>query len=77
MKTLEKKTEPTMDRPMSSQFPTFYIDDKQMPEIVDWENGEEYLIKAKVRIQRKTTISDLDSETVDATIEMLSYELEK
>ena len=77
MKTLEKKSEPMLDCPMSSTSPTFYVCDEQMPEIADWETGEEHTIKIKIRMQRKNVMSNLDSENIDATMEMLSYEVEK
>lgn len=77
MKTLEKKSEPMMDTPMSSNFPTFYVCNEQIPEIADWEVNKEYIIRVKVKMTNKTTRINMDGEDIDATIQLLSYDVEK
>lgn len=77
MKTLEKKSEPAMDMPMLSNFPTFYVCDEQMPEIADWEVDKEYTLRIKVKMTNQTKRVNMDGEDIDATIQMLSYEVEK
>lgn len=77
MKSLEKKSEPSMNMPMSSNFPIFYVCDEQMPEIADWEVDKEYTIRVKVKMTNQTKRINMDSEDIDATMQMLSYEVEK
>ena len=54
-------------------FPCLYIDSKQMPEIDEWEVGEEYEIKLKVKM-KSYSISDEGDQRSRAELSVESYE---
>ena len=77
MKSLERKSEPTLDSVQSSSFPCFYVSDDEMPEVSDWEIDGEYMLTVKVHVANKSQHVDLDGTDTDATLEVLSYEVQK
>lgn len=77
MKSLEIKSEPYLDMPMSSHFPAFHVCDEQMEEISEWEADGEYTIKVKVKVKSKTQSATIDGIDTDAQLEVLAYETEK
>lgn len=76
LKSLERKTEPMLDMPMSSSYPSFYVCDEQMPEVAEWEVEGEYTLTVKVRLKSKSQRSNMDAVHTDAELEVLAYELE-
>jgi len=77
VKSLEMKSEPMLDSPMTSMFPSFYVNGVQMSEIDSWEVGEEYMLKVKVSMKNYNSYMDMKGTHSDGTIEVMSYEIEK
>ena len=78
MKSLEKKFESSsIEMPMSSSFPSFYVCDEQMPEIADWEPDGEYTITVKVRVKTKSQFATMEGVDTDSCLEVLAYEISK
>lgn len=59
------------ETPMRTDYPSFYLNAKQMPEIEDWQVGEEYTLTVKVRLESKN--KELTSPA-SGSLEVLSYE---
>lgn len=74
MKSLEMKSEPGLEMPTMSSFPSFYVCDEQMPEIADWEADGEYTLTVKFRVKTKSQTADLEGIDTDACLEVLAYE---
>ena len=75
MKSLEKKSEPMIDMPMTSSFPMFYVSGEQMPEIKEWEVGKVYELKVKVRVSSYNENVTIDSEHCSSELVVESYEV--
>ena len=75
MKSLEKKSEPMLDMPTMSDFPTFYVDGEQMPEIKKWEVGKTYELKVKVRVSSYNENVTIDSEHCSSELAVEAYEV--
>lgn len=75
MKSLEQKSEPMFEMPMTSNFPQLCVDDTVMPEIKGWEVGKTYMLKIKVKMTKKEVDTDIDGTDTDADFDILSYEV--
>lgn len=76
MKSLEMQSEPMLEMPMQSSFPSFRVCDEQMSEITDWPVDGEYTLTVKVRVKTKDQESTVDGVDTDACLEVLSYEVQ-
>ena len=74
MKSLERKTEPVLDSPMESSFPSFHVGGMQMPEIDSWATGGEYMLTVKVKMRHHSTDIDMHGKSSDARLDVLEYE---
>ena len=59
--------------PEKTYFPSFYVDSKQMPDIDNWEVGEEYTITVKVKMCSYSLSEREDKSMSSAEIEVLEY----
>ena len=75
MKSLEKKSELSMDECSMGNFPQLYVDDEQMPEIVDWEVDKKYTLKVVVQMKTQNTHTDIDGTDTNAYFDITSYEV--
>lgn len=76
MKSLAKIPEKMLSVPEVSDgpyYPCVYVDGKQMPEIDDWEVGEEYTITVKVKVRSYTMSEDEKNERSSAELELIEY----
>jgi len=65
----EKKFMDEMEGHPSSRLPSFDVDDKQMPEIKNWEQGESYILIVKVNMRMKRS----DKRGTNADLDIVSY----
>ncbi len=63
------------DMPMMSNFPRLCVDDTQMSEVRDWEVGNTYMLKIKVKMTKKEVDTDIDGTDTDGEFDILSYEV--
>ena len=77
MKSLQKTSDLMLDAPMEINFPIFFVNGEQMPEIDTWVVGEEYTIKVKIKMTHYDTHIDINKTTSHAEFDMLSYDVEK
>lgn len=76
MKSLERKTEPSLDGPIDISFPNFYVSNEQMKEIDNWELGETYEIKVKIKMRDYHSTMTLDGEVKSgASFDMTHYDV--
>ena len=77
MKSLEKKSEPSLNEAMMVKFPTFYVNGEQMPEIKKWKVGETYNLQVTVRMNSYGENQTLMHEHCFADLAIESYEVKK
>ena len=57
--------------PSSSMYPpSFYVSDKQMPEIENWEVGEKYTMVIEVE---QKSMSEGDDKSISANFDIVAY----
>lgn len=77
MKSLEIKPARSLEEtcgPADTRYPITHVDDKQMPEINDWQVGKEYTIKMKVRMRSFDRSETIDTTHANACLDLLEYE---
>lgn len=62
-----------MEAPKEPYFPSTYVDSKQMPEIDEWEVGEEYTITVVVKMRSYSLSERADESRSSAELELLKY----
>jgi hypothetical protein len=75
MKNIKAKSPADWMREMPSSskvFPSFHVDEREMPEIDGWEVGKEYVLNIKVKMTNKDEYSD--GRDTCARLEVLAYE---
>ena len=75
MKNIKGKSPADWAREMpssSKMFPSFYVDEHEMPIIDSWKVGGEYVLKIKVKMTTKDEYSD--GRDTNARLEVLAYE---
>jgi len=78
MRSLEDRSELSLDTPSLPSFPHFFVNGEQMPEIDTWEVGEEYTLKVKVRMTGYSShMNDSGVLHSSADFDMLSYDVVK
>lgn len=70
MKSLQIQRNHSLDYPEMPQYPRIYVDSKQMSEIGDWEVGETYELKVKIKMTGKTETEN----RVDGNFDVIAYE---
>ncbi len=58
-------------------FPSMYVDSKQIPEIDEWEVGEEYVITVKVCMKSYSIHEGSDRSNAELSVESYEREAEK
>ena len=57
-------------------FPTLYVDDGQIPEIVDWDVNETYRVVVELKQKSKSSMSvGGGAERVDARFDIVAYKV--
>ena len=70
MKSLEYSHSHDMEMTSRINYPTAYLGADQMPEIKDWEVGEEYTLKVVVVLSQRTEVEG----KINGTLELRKYE---
>ena len=70
MKSLAKESPHELAMPSTPYYPSFHVDSQQMPEILNWEVGEEYPFKAKIKMTHK----DESEHGAGSVFEITQYE---
>ena len=60
--------------PSGPNYPSLYVDSKQIPEIDSWEVGMEYTLTVRVKMTSYSVREDSDRSSAELTVE--SYERE-
>jgi len=79
MKSLAKieRSLPSEDGEMPRKYyPSFGVNDKQMPEIKKWEVGKTYILKVKVKMISFSEYEDSKRSSVSGHFDILNYETE-
>lgn len=69
----EKSLDVCCDMPSGPNFPSMYVDSKQMPEIDDWEVGMEYELTIRVKM-KSYSVSDRGDGRSNAELSIEAYE---
>lgn len=69
---IQKSENTVSDMPMR-MLPSLHVNDKEVPEIADWEVGRKYLLAIKVKQVSKDISEHSEQKSVHARLELVAY----